>query len=84
MGKAIGGYVRRCERRYVPPVPDDGIPRCERCGARLDLCVVSPVHICKEFTFGTPLSPLRFETFPLPEPAQPAAPVFPAACLSRS
>ena len=23
MSKAVGGYVRRSERRYVPPVPDD-------------------------------------------------------------
>ena len=28
MSKAIGGYVRRGERRYIPPAPDDGIPRC--------------------------------------------------------
>jgi hypothetical protein len=51
----VGGYVRRSERQYVSPEPepDDGIPvpRCERCHARLDLCVVSPVHLCKEFTF---------------------------------
>lgn len=25
MGRAIGGYVRRCERRYIPPAPDDGM-----------------------------------------------------------
>jgi len=59
----VGGYMPRKDRRYVPPVPDDGVPRCERCHARLDLCVVSPVHICKEVTFGTPILPLRFETF---------------------
>jgi hypothetical protein len=53
VSKGIGGYVRRSERRYVPPLSggDDDVPRCERCHARLDLCVVSPIHICKEFTF---------------------------------
>jgi hypothetical protein len=57
----VGGYVRRQDRRYIPPAPDDGIPRCTRCGARLDIGM-SP-HICKEITFGTALSPLRFEEF---------------------
>ena len=59
MSRAIGGYVRRSERRYTPPVPDDGIPRCEHCRARLD--VVTPwnqPHICKEVTYGTPLLPM--------------------------
>jgi hypothetical protein len=27
VSKAIGGYVRRGDRRYVPPVPDDGTRR---------------------------------------------------------
>ena len=52
MSKAIGGYFRRSERRYVPPVPDDGVPRCESCRARLDF--VTPwnqPHICKEITY---------------------------------
>ena len=64
MGNAIGGYVRRSERRYVPPEPDDGIPRCEHCRARLDF--VTPwnqPHICKEITYGTALPPLRLEEF---------------------
>jgi hypothetical protein len=59
MSKAIGGYVRRSERRHVPPVPGDGLPRCGFCKARLD--IVTPWNqprICKETTFGTPLLPL--------------------------
>lgn len=58
MSKAVGGYVRRGDRRYVPPVPDDGIPRCGHCRARLDLGMHP--HLCKELTFGTPLLPLPF------------------------
>ena len=59
MSKAVGGYIPRSKRRYVQPEPADGIPRCEHCRARLD--IVTPwnqPHICKEVTFGTPLSPL--------------------------
>ena len=55
MSKAVGGYVRRSERRYVPSA-NDGIPRCDSCRARLD--IVTPwnqPHICKEITYGTPL-----------------------------
>ena len=58
MSRAIGGYVRRGDRRHIPPVPDDGIPRCGHCKARLD--IVTPwnqPHICKELTIGTPLTP---------------------------
>lgn len=58
----VGGYVRRSDRRYVPPEPDDGIPRCGHCKARLDIGMVP--HICKEVTFGTALSPLA--TLPIP------------------
>lgn len=63
MGDAIGGYMPRAARRYRPP-PDDDIPRCERCRARLDF--VTPwnqPHICKEITYGTALPPLRLEEF---------------------
>lgn len=45
-GRAIGGYVRRSQRRYVPPAPDDGIPRCSMCHARLDTGMLP--HICTE------------------------------------
>jgi hypothetical protein len=24
-GRAVGGYVRRCERRYVPPAPEEEV-----------------------------------------------------------
>jgi len=54
----VGGYMPRKDRRYVPPVPDDGIPRCGFCRARLD--VGMHPHICKELTYGTALSPLPF------------------------
>jgi len=33
------------------------IPRCGFCHARLDLNVVSPVHICRELTIGTFIPP---------------------------
>jgi hypothetical protein len=66
VSKAVGGYVRRSERRHIPPVPDDGIPRCGYCKARLD--IVTPwnqPHICKEVTYGTPLTlPPMLETGP--------------------
>ena len=29
MSKAIGGYIKRSDRRYIPPEPDDSIPRCD-------------------------------------------------------
>ena len=54
----VGGYVRRGERRYTAPAPepDDDIPRCERCHARLDAERARGLqHFCKEFTFGTPV-----------------------------
>jgi hypothetical protein len=55
----VGGYMPRKDRRHVPSEPDDGIPRCGFCRARLD--IVTPwnqPHICKEVTYGTPLLPL--------------------------
>jgi hypothetical protein len=64
VSKAVGGYVRRSERRYTPPVPDDSIPRCGHCKARLD--IVTPwnqPHICKEVTFGTPCTLHPFAPF---------------------
>ena len=65
MSKAIGGYVRRGDRRYVPPPePAGNVPRCERCHARLDLCVVSPVHLCKEFTWQATAAPEPVIAFP--------------------
>ena len=57
MSKAVGGYVPRSKRRYVPPEPADGIPRCDSCRARLDLGMWP--HICKEVTYGTPLPALN-------------------------
>ena len=57
----VGGYMPRKDRHFVPPPPDDGIPRCELCRARLD--IITPwnqPHICKELTFGTPLPQLPF------------------------
>jgi hypothetical protein len=60
MSKAIGGYVRRKERIYIPPEPDDGIPRCGWCHARLDIGL-GP-HICKEMTFQS-MPILKFEAF---------------------
>lgn len=48
-GRAVGGYVRRGDRRYTAPVPDDGIPRCGYCRARLDLGMYP--HLCKEVIF---------------------------------
>jgi len=65
VSKAVGGYVRRGERRHIPPDPDDDIPRCDSCRARLDF--VTPwnqPHICKEITYGTASSPYRAEVFP--------------------
>ena len=59
MGKAVGGYMRRCER--MQPQPDKEawkIPRCAFCRARLDLGMYP--HICKELTFGTYAFPPRF------------------------
>ena len=53
MSKAVGGYIPRSKRRYIPPDPGDGIPRCDSCRARLDLGMWP--HICKEITYGTPL-----------------------------
>lgn len=53
VSKAIGGYIPRSKRRYVPPA--DGIPRCDSCRARLDLSMWP--HFCKEITYGTPLLP---------------------------
>ncbi len=65
MGKAIGGYMRRSERRYTPPAPHDDTPRCGYCRARLDLGMWP--HLCKEVAYGTaipspPLIPLDAET----------------------
>lgn len=65
----VGGYVRRGERRHVPSDPDDGIPRCDSCRARLDLGMWP--HICKEVTFETPLSPLPFLPLLPDEPGPP-------------
>jgi hypothetical protein len=44
------------KRRTAAPEPDG--PHCSYCGARTDLG--PPRHICKEVTFGTPLSPTPF------------------------
>lgn len=64
MTRAIGGYVRRSERRHVPPVPDDGTPRCSHCRARLGTGMWP--HLCKEVTYGTAI------TAPQPIPLIPA------------
>ena len=61
MSKAIGGYVRRKHRKHIPPVLPDGIPRCGYCHARTDLGMFP--HICKEITWGTALTPVRFSSF---------------------
>ena len=63
----VGGYVRRGERRYIAPEPDDGVPRCERCHARLDAERARGLqHFCKEFTFGTPVTPVAMIPFEVP------------------
>lgn len=72
MSKGVGGYVRRSERRYVPPAAGDGVPRCGNCRARLD---TGPPHLCREFTFQT--APPAMGTFlhgllnPEPSPGPP-------------
>jgi hypothetical protein len=59
MSKAIGGYGQ--DRRCIPPAPPDGIPRCGYCHARTDLGMFR--HICKEITWGTAVTPLKFISF---------------------
>ena len=65
MSKAVGGYIRRSDRRYVPPAPDDDTPRCGNCKARID--IITPwnqPHICKELTIGTAPIPYHAEIYP--------------------
>jgi hypothetical protein len=51
---AIGGYVRRKDRKYSPPVKPDP-RRCSMCHARYDQGPFAMTHICKELTYGTPV-----------------------------
>jgi hypothetical protein len=59
MTKAIGG---KGNRKYIPPVIDDG-SRCGYCGARRPYAPLDHPHICKELTYGTAVTPVKI--FPI-------------------